>query len=127
MVKDARKMAQWACLPKRVAGLLVTLPLALMAVPSSAGAPSGYRNILDFGCHKNDGTCYVTIDGAAVGDITCSSNSVRWDSKNDINGKTWLALIMAAKAQGKRVSFYIDGCYVNQPAYPTFGYGAIEG
>lgn len=58
---------------KRVVRLLATLPLALMTVPSSAGAPMGYRNILDFGCHKNDGTCYV-----------------------------------------------------NQPMFPTFGYGSIE-
>lgn len=112
---------------KRVAGLLITLSMVMWMTPSAAGTTTGYRNILDFGCHKNDGTCYVTIDGAAVGDITCTSNSVRWDSKNDVNGKTWLALIMAAKAQGKRVSFYIDGCYASQPMFPTFGYGVIEG
>jgi hypothetical protein len=87
----------------------------------------GYRAILDFGCHKNDGTCYMTLDGPPVtGGPECISNSVRWDAKNDANGKNWLALVMMAKALNKRVGLYISGCYVNQPSLPTFTYGSIE-
>lgn len=94
---------------------------------SVAAEDTGLRAIGGFGCHKSDGTCFLDIDGPAVGgSYGCPSNNVRWDAKNDINGKSWLALVMLAKAQNKKVSFYIASCYANQPAFPTFQYGSIE-
>jgi hypothetical protein len=79
--------------------LFFTLTL-LASMPVMSSTPSGwigFRSIVDFGCHNVDGTCYVTIDGNPVsGGLNCTSNSVRWDSKNDPNGKTWLALALVA-------------------------------
>jgi hypothetical protein len=90
-------------------------------------AEYSFRSILEFGCHKNDGTCYVNLDGPPLtGGAGCVGNHIRWDAKNDANGKNWLALMMMAKALNKRVALYIDGCYVNQPSIPTFAYGSIE-
>ena len=102
--------------------------LVPLSQPCAAAESSGYRNIQDFGCPKADGTCFMTIDGPPVaGAPSCASNSVRWNAKNDVNGQNWLALVMMAKATGKKISLYIDSCYSEQPAYPTFGYGVIEG
>lgn len=107
--------------------LIIAVSFASIASIAHGAEWSGYRNILEFGCHKADGTCYVTIDGTPVtGGPSCVRNDVRWDSKNDVNGKTWLALVMFAKASQKKLGFYIDGCYVLQPAYPTFTYGVVE-
>jgi hypothetical protein len=103
--------------------------LALMAVSSTATAAevSGWRTIREMGCHRLDGTCFVVPGGAAVtGGPGCVSNLVRWDSKGDASGKNWLALFMQAKATGKRVSLYVEGCYTAQPQDPTFGYGMLE-
>jgi hypothetical protein len=88
---------------------------------------SGFRAITDFGCHNIDSTCFLTVDGPPVsGGSGCTSNSIRWDSKNDPNGKTWLAIILAAKASGGRVGFNINRCYPAQINYPTFNWGLLE-
>lgn len=88
---------------------------------------SGFRTIIDFGCHNNDSTCFFTVDGPPVsGGSNCTSNSIRWDSKNDPNGKTWLAIILAAKASGSKVAFNINKCYTGQTSYPTFNWGFLE-
>ena len=108
--------------------VVLTLVASFVAVPSFAAEWSDYRKIQAFGCHKTDGTCYMTLEGAPLtGAPGCSQTSVRWDVKNDPNGKTWLALVMLAHATNGRIAVYVDGCYVNQPIYPTFTYGAIEG
>jgi len=85
---------------------------------------SGPRTINYIGCHKNDNTCYVTINGSPVGPATCSSTSIRWNETNDANGKAALALLTTAFIAGKQVVFYISDnvCYTNQPQYPTFSY-----
>lgn len=114
------------------AGVLLPCQLllaGLLCVVGPAAASEGwtdYRRVLDFGCHRQDGTCYVTVEGAPVGASTCTSTSIRWNSKDDVNGKNWLALIMFAKATGKRVGFYVSGCYLPQPVFPTFGHGSVE-
>ena len=87
---------------------------------------TGYRSIKEFGCHKSDGTCYVSIDGDPVNVPGCISNSVRWNSLTDPGGKNWVALIALAKSINKKVSFELNGCYSNQMSFPTFSYGAIE-
>ena len=84
---------------------------------------SGWRNILDLGCHDFDGTCYVTLDGAPVtGSPGCSSNSIRWNAQSDINGKSTLAIMMMANATGSKVSIYTDKCYPAQAAFPQLTY-----
>lgn len=86
---------------------------------------TGLRSITGYGCHKSDGTCYVLFDGPSVsGGPDCIGNQLRWDAKNDANGKSWLAMIMMAAANGKKVSFFVAGCY--SPPFPTFSYGSVE-
>jgi hypothetical protein len=88
---------------------------------------SGYRNIVDMGCHNSDGTCYILVDGSPVtGAAGCSSNSLRWDARSDPNGRSTLALLMMAKSQGLRVSAYVSSCYALQPIYPQIQYINIE-
>lgn len=94
--------------------------------PSFANEGStGWRTILNYGCHLGDGTCFVNIDGYSVGPTQCNSTSVRWDVKNSPNGKEWLALISAAHAAGHKINLYIYGCYTSQPSYPTFAWGSV--
>jgi hypothetical protein len=69
---------------------ILFLVMLLVAATVSAVEASGWRTIVDFGCHRLDGTCFVTVDGAAVaGAPTCIQTSIRWDAKNDVNGKTY--------------------------------------
>jgi hypothetical protein len=107
----------------------VTLAVAFLVFSNTAAAAqdSDWRTVRELGCHRLDGTCFVAIDGAAVsGGSGCTSNLIRWDSKGDGSGKNWLALFMLAKATGKRVRLYVDGCYVQHPTDPTFSYGFVE-
>ena len=92
----------------------------------SAEGDTGWRNITGFGCHLNDGTCYMDIDGPAVGPAECLSNNVRFDVLGSMNGKTWLAMIKTAYLLGKEVRFNIKGCYSFQPLFPTFSWGRIN-
>lgn len=106
---------------------LIVFGIVFLSQPCVAAGLSGYRSIQSIGCHRSDGTCYIDIDGPAVtGGSGCTSNSVRWDSKNDTNGKNWLALVMLAKSLNKKINLNIDGCYSPQPSYPTFTFGVIE-
>ncbi len=85
---------------------------------------TGFRNIIEYGCHKSDGTCFVSLDGPAfTGAPECVGNQLRWDTKGDANGKSWLAMIMAAAASGKKINFYVSGC--QSPGHPTFLYGWV--
>lgn len=108
---------------------LLVAALGSLALTTAVQAAewSGYRYIKDFGCHKYDGTCYVTVDGASVsGGTGCTSNSIRWNSQTDVGGKNWLALVLYAKALNRRVGFQIESCYSNQPEFPTFSWGKLE-
>lgn len=96
-----------------------------MAGLAHADEITGDRNILGYGCHKNDGTCFVFLDGPAfTGGPECTGTQIRWDAKNDVNGKSWLAIIMMAAANKKKISFYVSGC--QSPNHPTFLYGTVE-
>jgi hypothetical protein len=107
--------------------LLVAAFISTASITSHAAEWSNYRTIMEYGCHRMDGICYVNLDGPPMtGGPGCISNNIRWDTKNDVNGKNWLAIIISAKATGKRVAFQIDGCQPQFPAYPTFLYGHVE-
>jgi hypothetical protein len=108
--------------------ILAFFVFIFMSLPAGAVTGwTGFRSISDFGCHNTDGTCYLTIDGDEVsGGSNCTSRSIRWDSRNDPNGKTWLALLLTAKSLGTKVGFYVGSCYAMQPVYPTFYWGALE-
>lgn len=106
---------------------MACLLLCTQVHSQTASGWTGFRNIVSFGCHNVDGICYVTLDGDPVyGGSGCTSNSVRWDSKNDPNGKTWLAIVLTAKATNARIGLNINRCFVNQPSFPTFNFGSIE-
>lgn len=125
-----RLLPQWVFHSKFEFARLLLALIFIVSMPVMANTPSGwtgFRNVIDFGCHNVDGTCYVTIDGSPVsGGLNCTSNSVRWDSKNDPNGRTWLVLLLVAKASNFKIGLNINKCYANQQSYPTFNYGSIE-
>lgn len=90
-----------------------------------ADGETGARNIMGYGCHKGDGTCFVYLDGPAFNSgAECSGNELRWDAKNDVNGRSWLVIIMAAAINKKKINFYVSGC--QSPYHPTFLYGIVE-
>ena len=89
----------------------------------AAEGHTGWRTLTSFGCHLNDGTCYFSVDGAAVGPAECLKTNIRFNTKTSVNGDTWSSMILAAHLANKRVQFYITGCY---GSYPTFAYGQIE-
>ncbi len=100
--------------------------LSMVAVNSHA-VGSGYRFINNIGCHLNDGTCYVYVDGDAVGPTDCSSNSIRWNKDNANSGKETLSLLMTAAIARKKVNFQIsNSCYKYQAGYPTFTYIILD-
>lgn len=78
------------------------------------------------GCHLNDKTCYVILDGAPFGPESCMSTWVRW-REDAANGKAALALLTSAFLSEKKVRFHLsDTCFANQPTYPTFMYFWVE-
>lgn len=109
---------------------VLTVLLIASAISSMAYADgnSGFRFISVLGCHKSDGTCFIDLAGDPITGTpsTCTQNSIRFDAQKEANGKSILALAAIAKATNRRIQFYINGCYANQPMYPTFGYAFIE-
>ena len=89
--------------------------------PTGIGG-SGYRYIINMGCHINDNTCYVYVSGAAVGPSTsCTSTSIRWNRGASPNGESTLELLKSALISHKLVNFEISSyCYPLQNNYPTF-------
>lgn len=104
---------------------LLALVFVCLAGLVHADEDTGARTILGYGCHMNDGTCYVNIDGPAVtGGPECTGTQLRWDAKNNVNGKSWLAMIMMAAANGKKVQFFASGCM--SPGFPAFLFGTVH-
>lgn len=103
--------------------------LSLLSGVSRAGQETGFRNITSVGCHRSDGTCFIIVDGSGFygGGATCSEirNEVRF-STEDANGKRNYMTLLSAYMVGKKVSFYVNGCYVNQPAFQTFDWYFLQ-
>jgi hypothetical protein len=98
----------------------------LWALPSQAAEYIQQRRIIAMGCHHNDGTCYVAVDGAPFGGGEgCRSGAVnefRWDDADTPNGRRTYASMLAAFSQNKRVSVAISGCSsqgIPRPSYYT--------
>ena len=88
---------------------------------------TGFSELLDIGCHKYNNICYVTISGDAAGPDTCKSNSIRWDEKNDANGKSILMLISSAFYADKKVNFNVSNtCFSGQTGFPTMIYLTVK-
>lgn len=99
---------------------LITIPLIALSNSGSASEPWS-KKINRVGCHLHDTTCFVYIDGGAVGPESCKSNSLRWNRETAPNGEEILSLLMMAFAADKSVEFNVSSstCY---GAYPTFSY-----
>lgn len=101
---------------------VILIMACIVCQPLYAEGSIGPRKILNIGCHLNDTTCYVTVEGSAVGPTQCSNTSIRWNESSSPGGKNTLALLMGAHMSGKPVLFYIlDTCYASS-IYPTFSY-----
>jgi hypothetical protein len=74
------------------------------------------RRITHIGCHHVDGTCYVSLDGAAFGAVeNCAhtpagGNQFRFDSADTVNGRRTYASLLAAFLSQRPVSVLIRGC-----------------
>ncbi|HEX2951678.1 MAG TPA: hypothetical protein VHV83_19250 [Armatimonadota bacterium] len=88
--------------------------MCLGSLNAYAGEEVGGRKIVDIGCHHVNGTCYVTLDGAAFGaSLNCPSgptNEFRFDDGDTAIGKRTFAALMAAYLSGKHVRVYLNGC-----------------
>jgi len=111
---------------KRLFFSLASLIIVSSFAQLSYAGDTGYRTILEFGCHKVNTICYITIDGDPPSVPGCTSNSVRWDAANDPNGKNWIAMIIFAMATDRKINLYIDSCLPAQSTYPTFSWGTLE-
>jgi len=79
------------------------------------------RDIITMGCHKENGNCFMEINGEPVGPSECIANSVRFNILSDKNAEASFTLLSAAFFSGKKVRFTIsDQCYSQQNTFPTF-------
>jgi hypothetical protein len=96
----------------------LTLAVAGCALLSSFNAhaeeDTGYRKIVDIGCHHNAGICFVTLDGAPFGaSLGCPgapTNQFRFDDGDTVIGRRTFSALMTAFATGKSVSIHLAGC-----------------
>ena len=111
---------------KRYVIPLISTGLLLISNFSYADENTGFRKILDVGCHLHDGTCFVVVDGAAIGgSYGCSSTQIRWDANTPVMGKHHLSMMLATMKASGLAYFNISGCYTQQAAdgstpWPTF-------
>lgn len=74
------------------------------------------RHITLIGCHHVDGTCFVSLDGAAFGaaencaQTPAGSHQFRFDNADTANGRRTYASLLAAFLSQRPVSVLIRGC-----------------
>lgn len=74
------------------------------------------RRITNIGCHHVDGTCYVSLDGAAFGasencaKAPAGGNQFRFDNADTANGRRTYASLLAAFLSQRPVTVLIRGC-----------------
>lgn len=74
------------------------------------------RHITRIGCHHVNGTCYVSLDGAAFGaaencaNAPTGSNEFRFDNADTANGRRTYASLLAAFLSQRPVTVHISGC-----------------
>ena len=123
------------CLKKEDISMKLNIPclikaavlVALYCQSASAEIATGPRKVVAVGCHSHDRTCYITIDGEAIGpNASCTSNSIRWSAITDENHNEMVSLLTAAFIAGKSVSIRLEeDCFSLQPAYPTISYFTV--
>lgn len=94
------------------AALLGTLALGTAHADDFVGG----RHITHIGCHHVDGTCYVSLDGAAFGaaencvNAPAGGNEFRFDNADTANGRRTYASLLAAFLSQRSVAVLIRGC-----------------
>ena len=74
------------------------------------------RHITHIGCHHIDGTCFVSLDGAAFGaaencaQVPAGGNQFRFDNADTANGRRTYASLLAAFLSQRPVAVLIRGC-----------------
>ncbi len=74
------------------------------------------RRITHIGCHHVDGTCFVSLDGAAFGaaencaQTPAGGNQFRFDNADTVNGRRTYASLLAAFLSQRPVTVHIRGC-----------------
>lgn len=98
---------------KRTFWSVIVAAACLLAQPARA-LSTGFRSIVDIGCHEGNGTCFVTLDGSAFGGgENCragASTELRWDDADQANGKRTFAALYGAFLAGKQVNIEFAGC-----------------
>lgn len=106
--------------------ILFFISLIIFPAFSYSAGYTGPRSLLEVGCHNGDGTCYLVVDGAAFGESSCMGSSLRWDASTK-SGRNVLGVLNSAFIAGRKVDFYVSpGCYLNQPAFPTFSWFNVK-
>lgn len=106
---------------------LIMFSFLIFSNVCSAEETTGYRKILDIGCHSSDGTCYATLSGNSFGaQQNCSfgnTNEFRFDSTT-IHGRRTCASLLSAFLTNKPVSVTFAGCF--NGTWPTIAYFRIQ-
>jgi hypothetical protein len=99
--------------PRHIARAVATCAL-LCSFSAHADEDTGWRKIVDIGCHHNAGICYVTLDGAAFGaSLGCRgapTNEFRFDDGDTVIGRRTYSTLLAAAMSGKNVWIHLVGC-----------------
>ncbi|MCS0583189.1 hypothetical protein NX784_16485 [Massilia pinisoli] len=111
---------------------LITCAVATFALLSSFSAhadeETGWRKIVDIGCHHVGGTCFVALDGAAFGaSLGCPgapTNQFRFDDGNTVTGRRTDSTLLAAAMSGKSVSIHLTGC--SSQGTPTLAWYHVQ-
>jgi hypothetical protein len=81
------------------------------------------RKIVHVGCNAYDGTCFIKLNGSAIGStLKClvgETNEFRFDSSTTVGRRTYASLYGAFIAK-KTVDVHLDGCFDNKPTLVWF-------
>ena len=101
---------------KSLVVVMSMMTLTLLSQNSMAITVSGWRTIVDMGCHTVDSICFLTLSGAAVGPAQCSQPELRWNQETMPNAKAFFAQMTAAFLAGRQVNIAVhDICYADWP------------
>lgn len=71
----------------------------------NVAAASINSNVTSAGCHIDRNMCFVYIEAPIQSSCSLNDNSLRWDGVNSKNVKSALAILLATKTAGQKVTF----------------------
>lgn len=99
---------------RKLFSFCITFNFLISASAQTLSEDTGWRKIVAIGCHNTDGTCFVSLDGAAFGATLGCRNSLtnefRFDNGDTAIGKRTFAALLAAQMSGKSVAVHLAGC-----------------